>query len=228
MRRGTLANARARLTHLETGRSTTRQKILTEQVDLTDFGATRAVMESVVGRYGSPDWLIVTAGFSYPGYLSDLEMPALEEMMDVNYFGTVHAAKALLTACDAAKPGAATLSIRPLWRDTLGLPGYAGYCGSKFAVIGFSWALRHELRPYGIAVFSAMPSQHAEHPALEREKPDQAKGHSRNGRTFENGVTRRGGSCDAAGVATPAFFDSPHTGCAGRQLGDALVTDSSG
>jgi 3-dehydrosphinganine reductase len=39
----------------------------------------------------------------------------------------------------------------------LGLFGYAGYCASKYAVIGFSQALRHELKPYGICVSVLCP-----------------------------------------------------------------------
>jgi short-subunit dehydrogenase len=38
-----------------------------------------------------------------------------------------------------------------------GIFGFTGYCGSKFAVIGFSDALRSEVRPYNVKVSVLCP-----------------------------------------------------------------------
>jgi 3-dehydrosphinganine reductase len=50
----------------------------------------------------------------------------------------------------------------------IGLFGYTGYCASKYAVVGFSEALRRELKPYGIRV-SVLCPPNTRTPGLEEE-----------------------------------------------------------
>jgi 3-dehydrosphinganine reductase len=50
----------------------------------------------------------------------------------------------------------------------LGLFGYTAYCASKFAVVGFSEALRRELKPFGIQV-SVLCPPNTKTPGLEKE-----------------------------------------------------------
>ena len=50
----------------------------------------------------------------------------------------------------------------------MGLFGYTGYCASKYAVVGFSEALRREVRPFGLKVCLLCPPN-TDTPGLARE-----------------------------------------------------------
>jgi len=154
------------LAALEGVRAGGDQMLCAEAMDVADFNSVRQQAERIVQRRGAPDFLINCAGFAHPGYLDELDVPALREMMDVNYFGTVHTVKAFLPAMRRAGRGH-IVNVSSV-AGYLGLFGYSGYCASKYAVIGFSWALRHELRPVGIAVSVLCPAN-TRTPGLERE-----------------------------------------------------------
>lgn len=77
-------------------------------------------------------------------------------MMEVNYLGTVHVVQALLPHLEEAAAldgaGSATLLLIASVSGLRGFPQLAGYCASKFAVVGFGEALRVELRDRPIDV----------------------------------------------------------------------------
>lgn len=75
--------------------------------------------------------------------------------MDVNFFGTVHAAQALLPHFRAQGHGhiAAVSSVAGF----LGVYGYTAYSASKHAVTGYMETLRQELLPHGVGVSILFP-----------------------------------------------------------------------
>ncbi|MCA9575365.1 MAG: SDR family NAD(P)-dependent oxidoreductase [Polyangiales bacterium] len=77
-------------------------------------------------------------------------------MMEVNYLGSVHVTQALLPHLEEAATrdgkGSATLLLVASVAGLRGFPQLAGYCASKFAVVGFGEALRVELRDRPIDV----------------------------------------------------------------------------
>jgi len=145
----------AALRRLETARRSPGQLLTTAAVDVTDEAAMEGVISAWIARHGAPDILINSAGFARPGYLDEISIADLRRMMDVNYFGVVHAVKAALPAMRGAAKGH-IVNVSSV-AGFLGLFGYAGYCASKYAVIGFSEALRQEVRPYGIGVSVICP-----------------------------------------------------------------------
>ncbi len=140
--------------------------------DVADFAqATRAVARVTEAR-GAPDVLINSAGIVHPGLFHETDITIVERLMQVNYFGTAHMARACLPAMVARRQGH-IVNISSVY-GFLGGYGYAGYCASKFAIRGFSDALRAELRPLGITVSIVFP-QNTATPQLEYEdklKPD--------------------------------------------------------
>ena len=76
-------------------------------------------------------------------------------MMDINYHGTVHIIKAFLPEMIRRKSGY-IINVASGGGLT-GVFGYTGYSASKFAVRGFSDALRYELAPYEIGVAVVYP-----------------------------------------------------------------------
>ncbi len=76
-------------------------------------------------------------------------------MMAVNYFGTLHVVKTVLPGMLARGSGH-IVTISSL-AGVVGVFGYTAYGASKYAVRGFSDALRAELKPQGIGVSIVYP-----------------------------------------------------------------------
>lgn len=124
-------------------------------VDVTDPAALAEAFRQVASDQGVPDLLINCAGYARPGYLQDLSPEHLRDLVTCNYLGTAYACQAMLPHFLARGSGhfVNTSSLLGLF----GLFGYTGYCGSKSAVIGFSEALRREVRPHGLRVSVLCP-----------------------------------------------------------------------
>jgi 3-dehydrosphinganine reductase len=157
---------------METSRVDQQQRLSTQSVDVTDYASTSRRLESILGHDGPPEFLINSAGVARPGYLEDLAMSDIRQMMELNYFGTVNAIKAVFPAMRRAGKGH-IVNVSSM-AGYLGLFGYTGYCASKYAVIGFSEALRHEAKPYGIHV-SVLCPPNTKTPGLERENQKKPK-----------------------------------------------------
>ena len=95
-------------------------------------------------RHGGLDIVVANAGVGAYGPFVELDPAHIDEMMDVNATGVISTAAA--TVPHLSRVAAATSSR---WRrrpDRRGLPFEAVYCASKFAQVGFTRALDHELR----------------------------------------------------------------------------------
>jgi 3-dehydrosphinganine reductase len=75
--------------------------------------------------------------------------------METNYLGTVHVCHVLVP--HLVEAGRGTIVTTSSMAGLTGVFGYAGYSASKFAVVGFSEALRRELRPHGVHVATLCP-----------------------------------------------------------------------
>lgn len=135
-------------------------------LDVADGPATLRTLEDRVEHHGPPDFLFNCAGLALPGYLEDLSLEDITTMNQVNYLGTVHTCKAVLPAMLARGRGHIlnTSSLGGL----MGLFGYTAYCASKYAVIGFSEALRREVADGGLRV-SVLCPPNTRTPGLEQE-----------------------------------------------------------
>lgn len=114
-----------------------------------------AAVARVAEQAGHPDLLVNCAGVAHPGYFQELDLAIFRWMMDVNYFGTVHMAKAVVPGMIARRSGhIVNLSSAA---GFLGVFGYTAYGASKYAVRGFSEVLRAEMKPHGIGVSVVFP-----------------------------------------------------------------------
>lgn len=113
-------------------------------------------VEQVLGNSGIPDLVINSAGVVHPGYASELDLETYHWMMDVNYFGAVNTTKAILPGM--LERGTGYLVNIASMMAVLGIAGYTAYAASKFALRGFSDALRMELKPHGINVSIVFPA----------------------------------------------------------------------
>jgi len=156
------------LAEIEKFRKTNKQFIHTASVDVIDFQSTNEVLNSLVSQDGVPDIVINSAGATMPGKFEELDIQVFSDLMDVNYFGTVNVIKVLIPHLIQRKTGH-IVNISSI-AGFGGVYGYTAYCASKYAVRGFSDALRPEMKPYGINVSVVFPPD-TKTPQLEFEEP---------------------------------------------------------
>jgi NAD(P)-dependent dehydrogenase (short-subunit alcohol dehydrogenase family) len=100
--------------------------------------------------HGRPaDYLILCAGLSNPGYFLEQSVDTFRRQMDLNYFGSLHAVKALVPSLVEAKQPATVVFVSSA-AAFCGMVGYSQYCASKFAVRGLADCLRNELLPHKV------------------------------------------------------------------------------
>jgi NADP-dependent 3-hydroxy acid dehydrogenase YdfG len=119
-----------------------------------------------VKRFGGIDILVANAGVGAYGPFLDLPADQLDEMIDVNVKGTLYAVRAALP--HLLESEAADIVTLASEAGRRGLPLEAVYCASKFAQVGFTRALDHELREQGVRCSNVCPGGVATHFAMGR------------------------------------------------------------
>jgi len=114
-----------------------------------------AIVSEAVERFGRLDIVVANAGVGAYGPFLDLPPEQLEEMIDVNVKGTLYAARAALPHLIASGEGDFVTLASEAGRR--GLPYEAVYSSSKFAQVGFTRALDHELREHGVRCTNVCP-----------------------------------------------------------------------
>ena len=113
----------------------------------------------VVQAHGRLDVLVNNAGINRVGSFEDTSEAALREVMEVNLFGPLLLARAVLPAMREQR-GGCILNVSSL-SGIAGLPGDVSYTASKFALEGAIEALRHEVDRWGIRVALVEAGLHA-------------------------------------------------------------------
>jgi 3-oxoacyl-[acyl-carrier protein] reductase len=114
-----------------------------------------ALVAEAVERFGGIDILVANAGVGAYGPFLDLPADQLEEMIDINVKGTLYAVRTALP--HLLKSDAADIVTLASEAGRRGLPFEAVYCASKFAQVGFTRALDHELREQGVRCSNVCP-----------------------------------------------------------------------
>ena len=123
--------------------------------DLTDQGARQRAIDVIESEWGGLDVLVNAAGAGAFGSFLDLEPDSLRRIMEINFFSVAELCRiALPLLRDGTDPLIVNISSMYGRR---GVPQWAGYCASKFALSGFSEALRAELVPDGIGLLLVLP-----------------------------------------------------------------------
>jgi 3-dehydrosphinganine reductase len=127
----------------------------TASVDVADAAALRSALDDVVAQAGPCDVLVTAAGSAHPGYFDQLDDAVFREQMEVDYFGTLHAVRAVVPSMIERGHGhVVTISSTA---GLIGVFGYSAYAPAKYAVRGLAETLRSELAPHGIVVACAYP-----------------------------------------------------------------------
>ena len=133
--------------------------------DVRDAAQVEEIVAATVRAFGRLDILVPNAGVGAYGPFLELSPAFLEEMIDVNVKGTLYAVRAALP--HLLESGEADIVTVASEAGRRGLPLEAVYCSSKFAQVGFTRALDHELRERGIRCTNVCPGGVATDFALE-------------------------------------------------------------
>jgi NAD(P)-dependent dehydrogenase (short-subunit alcohol dehydrogenase family) len=139
-------------------------------LDVRADDSVRTCVDAVVARAGRLDVLINNAGYELAGALEELSLDEIRAQFETNFFGVVRMVGAVLPLMRQQKHGhiinASSLA------GLVTIPFMGIYAASKFALEGYTEALRHEVKPFNIHVSLTEPgfvntpiARHRQHPA---------------------------------------------------------------
>ncbi|MBC8137470.1 MAG: SDR family NAD(P)-dependent oxidoreductase [Fibrella sp.] len=128
---------------------------LAVRLDVTDAGQRRSAVQAALDRFGRVDVLANIAGRGSLGAAEEFSPEQLGEQMAVNFHGAAEMTRLLLPAMRAQGSGH-ILNLTSIG-GVAAFPGFSAYCASKFALEGWSEALRDEVAPLGIRVTIVEP-----------------------------------------------------------------------
>jgi NAD(P)-dependent dehydrogenase (short-subunit alcohol dehydrogenase family) len=134
----------------ETARLTNSDRVTTHLIDVSDRESMAVFADAVVAQQGRVNLLINNAGVALAGTTAELALDDIEWLMSINFWGVVYGVKHFLPVLEQ-QPQAHIVNISSIF-GIIAPPGQAAYAASKFAVRGFTEALRHELRQSGSRV----------------------------------------------------------------------------
>ncbi|HEX2230833.1 MAG TPA: SDR family NAD(P)-dependent oxidoreductase [Nitrososphaeraceae archaeon] len=109
----------------------------------------------VIHRFGRVDVLVNNAGFGFFGKVQDQSIEQIESVTATNYYGMIYCTKVFLDSMLYNKSGH-IVNVASV-AASFGVPGLAAYCGSKYAMLGFSESLYHELHGTGVGITVVSP-----------------------------------------------------------------------
>ena len=123
--------------------------------DVGDAEQVRGMMAKLLADYGKIDILINNAGIGMRQPFVDMPLETVEEIMRTNFLGAVYCAHEVLPSMIAR--GAGHIVNISSVAGKIGTLNMAAYCGSKFAMNGWSESLYYELKPLGVNVSMICP-----------------------------------------------------------------------
>ena len=140
-----------------TGRllATSGVEVSLHRLDVADRDAVAAFPAAVARRHAKIDLLFNNAGVAVGGLFEEVGEADFQWLFDINFWGVVRMTRAFLPQLRLSDE-ARIVNISSLF-GLISPPGQTAYCASKFAVRGFSNALRHELEGSTVSVTVVHP-----------------------------------------------------------------------
>jgi len=117
--------------------------------DVADYAQVERLARRALERYGRIDTWVNNAGVSLYGTFGDVPLDEFRRVIDVNFLGCVHGARAALPELE--RSGGALICVGSVLSDR-GVPLQGAYCASKHAIKGWLDSLRVELMRQGSRV----------------------------------------------------------------------------
>ena len=131
-------------------------QILTITTNVTDESQVNELMLQTAASFGSIDLVVTSAGIGRGGSIDTFSASDMQMMMNINFMGTYHCVRASLPIMRQQQSGHFVFLSSVAGK--FGVPLLSGYCASKWAVRGFSSALRSELHGTGIGITTVYPA----------------------------------------------------------------------
>ncbi len=122
-------------------------KVHEARLDVTDRAAVLAYADEVAGEFGRVNIVVNNAGIAFTGDVEKMSFEQIERVMDVDFWGVVNGTKAFLPHLISSGDGH-LVNISSLF-GLMAVPGQSAYNAAKFAVRGFTEALRMEMKAAG-------------------------------------------------------------------------------
>jgi short-subunit dehydrogenase len=141
----------------ETAASVTAKQaaLSTHVLDVSDEAAVRGFAEDVAARHGRVTLLINNAGVALHGTFEELSLDDLRWLMGINFWGVVYGVTYFLPILKK-QTRAHIVNLSSVF-GIIAPAGQSAYSASKFAVRGFTEALRHELEGTTVSVSCVHP-----------------------------------------------------------------------
>jgi NAD(P)-dependent dehydrogenase (short-subunit alcohol dehydrogenase family) len=146
----------------ETGLAQTRElaetagvRVSRHRLDVANREAVAALPAEVRETHARVDLLVNNAGVALGGYFDQVSEADFDWLMDINFHGVVRMTRAFLPLLQTSDD-ARIVNISSVF-GLISPPGQCAYSASKFAVRGFSNALRHELAGSRVGVTVVHP-----------------------------------------------------------------------
>jgi short-subunit dehydrogenase len=131
-------------------------KAQTYTVDVAKAAEVEEFARRVQQDFGRASLLVNNAGVALFGTFAEVSLEDMEWLVRINLWGVIHGCKFFLPMLQR-EPDAHIVNISSVF-GLIGPPGQTAYSASKFAVRGFSEALREELRGTSVKVTSVHPA----------------------------------------------------------------------
>lgn len=146
---------RERLEEVATRLSKYESQILVCPCDVSKKDQVEQLSKVVLEKFDSVDILVNNAGFGLYNTVNNISIEEMEAQMLTNFFGIMYCTKIFLQKM--LKQGSGHIVNVASVAGSIGIPGMASYCASKFAMLGFSEALFHELKGTGVGITVVSP-----------------------------------------------------------------------
>ena len=129
--------------------------ITTLSLDVADADSVSQQLGECVQKQGVPQLLINAAGIVNVGRFLEMDRDYFDANLRIDFDGTVNVCRAI--APYMVKAGTGHIVNISSVAGYMGIYGYTGYSAAKYAVMGFSEALRFEMKPHGVVVSVVCP-----------------------------------------------------------------------
>jgi NAD(P)-dependent dehydrogenase (short-subunit alcohol dehydrogenase family) len=119
------------------------REVRSDHLDVADRAAVTSYAAAVAEHFGRVNVVVNNAGVSLTGDVEDLDYPDMDWIVAINFWGVVHGSKEFLPHLIASGDGH-VVNISSLF-GLLSVPGQSMYNATKYAVRGFTEALREEM-----------------------------------------------------------------------------------